>query len=41
MSNETKLYLMIVGTFALAIGSVIKGATNEILIKQLTKKIES
>lgn len=38
MKNETKLYIMIVGTFILAVGAITKGATNEILIKQLLRK---
>ena len=38
MSSEGKLYLMIVGTFVLAVMAITKGATNEILIKQLLRK---
>ena len=38
MSNETKLYLMLVGTFVLAVGATVKGATNEMLLKKLLRE---
>lgn len=37
MSNETKLYLMILGTFALTIMTIIKSAQNAILIQKTAK----